>query len=82
MAIRTISINVAQSDFDALLDEVAAGAGPIRIAGERRAAALVSESAREGFQETLFLLSVRGMGESIVEGLKTPTEETTEHLDW
>jgi hypothetical protein len=41
MAIRTIPINVAQGDFDALLDEVAAGAGPIRIAGERRAAVLV-----------------------------------------
>ncbi|MBD5802769.1 hypothetical protein AZOA_21990 [Azoarcus sp. Aa7] len=33
-------------------------------------------------QETLFLLSVPGMRESIVEGLQTPPEECSKGPDW
>jgi prevent-host-death family protein len=82
MAIRTVPVNVAQRDFDALLDEVAAGDGPVRIIGGRRAAVLVSEDEWLGLEETLFLLSIPGMGESIREGLKTPIEELTDTIDW
>ncbi len=33
-------------------------------------------------QETLHLLAVPGMRESIVDGMKTPVEECAEDLDW
>lgn len=33
-------------------------------------------------QETQYLLSIPGMRESILEGLKGPVEECTEELDW
>jgi PHD/YefM family antitoxin component YafN of YafNO toxin-antitoxin module len=33
-------------------------------------------------QETLYLTSIPGMQESIVEGMNTPLEETDEELDW
>ncbi|MFH1942732.1 MAG: type II toxin-antitoxin system prevent-host-death family antitoxin, partial [bacterium] len=33
-------------------------------------------------QETLFLLSIPGMRESIRDGLETPVEECSKELDW
>ena len=43
---------------------------------------LVSEEDWRSIQETLYLLSIPGMRESIVEGLKTPVEECETKLDW
>ncbi len=36
----------------------------------------------QAVKETLYLLSIPGMRESIIEGLKTPIEECSEELDW
>lgn len=36
----------------------------------------------QAMQETLYLVSVPGMRESILEGMKTPIEECEEALDW
>jgi PHD/YefM family antitoxin component YafN of YafNO toxin-antitoxin module len=33
-------------------------------------------------QETLYLLSIPGMRESIQEGLKTPIEDCDEEVEW
>lgn len=43
---------------------------------------LVAEEDWRSIQETLFLLSIPGMRESIREGLATPLEECAEDLDW
>ena len=65
-----------------LLDDVAASHEPIEITGKRSNAVLVSEDDWRSVQETLHLLSIPGMRESIVEGLATPVEELDEKLDW
>jgi len=52
------------------------------ISGKRNKAVLVSEEDWTAIQETLFLLSVPGMRESIREGMDTPVEECGEELDW
>ena len=64
-----------------LLDAVAESHEPVQIAGERHSAVLVSEEDWRAIQETLYLTSVPGMRESIIEGLKTPVEECDEELD-
>ena len=64
-----------------LLDAVAQSHEPVRIAGQRHSAVLVSEEDWRAIQETLYLTSVPGMRESIIEGLKTPVEECDEELD-
>jgi antitoxin YefM len=43
---------------------------------------LVSEEDWSSIQETLHLLSVPGMRESIIEGLKTPIDNCAEALYW
>ncbi|TAE72043.1 MAG: type II toxin-antitoxin system prevent-host-death family antitoxin [Oscillatoriales cyanobacterium] len=52
------------------------------IAGETSNAALLSESDWTSVQETLYLLSIPGMRESIREGLATPIEECDRELKW
>ncbi len=65
-----------------LLDEVALSHEPVQIAGKRNSAVLVSEEDWRAIRETLFLISIPGMRESIREGLNTPIEECDEGLDW
>lgn len=43
---------------------------------------LISEDDWRSIQETLYLLSIPGMRESILEGSKEPIEECAEELEW
>jgi PHD/YefM family antitoxin component YafN of YafNO toxin-antitoxin module len=65
-----------------LLYEVAESCEPIRIAGPRTAAVLVSEAHWRAIQETLCLLSVPGMRVSVRKGLATPDDECAEEPGW
>ena len=77
-----ISATEARSKLYRLIDEAAESHQPIVIAGKRNSAVLVGEEDWAAIQETLFLLSVPGMRESLREGLETPVEECAEELDW
>ncbi len=65
-----------------LLDETAAAHEPVLITGPRSNAVLVGEEDWNAIQETLHLLSVPGMRESIREGMETPVEECAEEPGW
>ncbi|MCI4625098.1 MAG: hypothetical protein L3V56_03960 [Candidatus Magnetoovum sp. WYHC-5] len=43
---------------------------------------LVSEEEWRSIQETLYLISIPGMRESIIQGINTPVEACRERLDW
>lgn len=70
-----IPINEAQQRLQDLIDSVSQSHQPIVIAGQSNNAVLISEADWASVQETLYLLSVPGMRESIREGLATPIEE-------
>jgi PHD/YefM family antitoxin component YafN of YafNO toxin-antitoxin module len=55
---------------------------PIVIAGQSSNAVLFSEADSASVQETLYLLSVPGMRESILEGMATPIEDCARELEW
>lgn len=78
----SISATEARKRLYSLLDDVAASHEPIEITGRRSNAVLVSEDDWRAVQETLHLLSVPGMRESILEGLATPVEDLDDKLDW
>ncbi len=80
--ITTITVNEARKKLYQLLDEVKEVHEPIYISGKRSKAILVSEDDWSAIQETLYLLSIPGMRESIIEGLKTPVEKCVEELEW
>jgi antitoxin YefM len=72
----------AGANFYRLIDQAAESHEPISILGKRANAVLVSESDRNAIQETLHLLSISGMRESIREGMATPAEKLATELDW
>lgn len=65
-----------------LVDEVQESHEPVRISGKRGNAMLIGEDDWRAVQETLYLVSIPGMRESIIEGMATPVEELDESLDW
>jgi prevent-host-death family protein len=78
----TIKVSEAREKLGRLVDEAAASHEPILITGRRANAVLVSEEDWLAIQETLYLLSIPGMRETIREGLQTPVEECARELDW
>ncbi|MDX1998130.1 MAG: type II toxin-antitoxin system Phd/YefM family antitoxin [Thermoanaerobaculia bacterium] len=77
-----LTASQARADFYRLLDRTAESHTPVTIAGKRNQAVLVSAEDWAAIQETLFLLSVPGLRESIKEGLAEPVESCAEQLDW
>jgi len=55
---------------------------PIHIVGKKNAGVLVSLDDWRAIQETLYLLSIPKMRESILRGLKTPVEKCSPELSW
>jgi len=76
------TIQQAENNFNQLIEEVAVSHQPITITGEKHNAVLIAQEDWSAIQETLYLLSIPGMRESIKEGLTTPIEECSESLDW
>lgn len=77
-----IPVNSAQTNLPQLMDEVAQFHRPSRITGAKVNAVLLSEGEWASIQETLYLLSVPNMRESIKAGLATPIEDCAGDLDW
>ena len=72
----------ARSKLYSLIDEAAESHQPIVIKGKRANAVLVSEEDWNAISETVNLLSIPGMRESIREGMETPPSGCAEDLDW
>ncbi len=77
-----LSATEARKRLYSLVDDVAESHAPVQIVGKRHSAVLISEEDWRAIQETLYLTSVPGMRESILEGMKTPIEECDEDLEW
>jgi prevent-host-death family protein len=78
----TISATEARARMFRLIDEISSSHQPVTITGRRVNAVLVSEEDWRAIQETLYLLSIPGMRESIREGLQIPIEECSEEPGW
>ncbi len=78
----TLTVTEARSKLYKLLDDVAESHEPILITGKRTNAVLISEADWRAIEETMYLLSVPGMRESIIEGLNTPIESLSDEEPW
>lgn len=78
----TLTVTEARSKLYKLIDETAKTHQPIVITGKRGNAVLLAEDDWNSINETLFLLSVPGMRESIREGMDTGLDECSKDLDW
>jgi prevent-host-death family protein len=80
--VKSLKASEARDRLYRLVDEAAEGHEPILITGPRASAVLLSEDDWNAIQETLHLLSVPNMRESIREGLATPVEECETEPGW
>jgi len=78
----TLNSTEARSNLYGLIAQVNASHEPITITGKKGNAVLMSEDDWRAVNETLTLLNIQGMRESVLEGMRTPIEECDEKLDW
>lgn len=78
----TLTASEARANLYRLMDQTAQSHRPILISGKRSNAVLVAEEDWTAIQETLFLLSVPGMRDSIKAGMAEPIDSCTTELDW
>jgi prevent-host-death family protein len=72
---KVINATAARANFFNLIDQVAEEHEEIMITTKRNNAVLVSEEDWRSIQETIYLSSIPGVRESILEASKTPDEE-------
>lgn len=77
-----LSATEARANLFRLIDETAESHQPVVISGKRNSAVLVSQEDWAAIQETLYLLSIPGMRESIRKGMDTPLSKTSKTLKW
>jgi antitoxin YefM len=77
-----INATEARSKLYRLIDETAETHEPIVITGKRKNAVLISEEDWNAISETIYLLSIPGMRESIREGLEENISDCSKELDW
>ena len=78
----TLTVTEARKNLYSLVDETNISHEPVHILGKRGGAVLISEDDWSAIEETLYLTSIKGMQESIIDGMNTPTEECSEELEW
>lgn len=78
----TLNATEARAKLYALIDETSTSHQPIVITGKRGNAVLMAEEDWNAINETLHLLSVPGMRESIREGMETGLDECDQDLNW
>ena len=77
-----VTASEARADLYRLIDQTAESHQPVLISGKRCNAVLVAEEDWQAIQETLYLLSVPGMRESIKKGMSEPIEKSARELKW
>lgn len=77
-----LTASEARAQFYRLMDQAAESHQPILISGKRSNAVLVAAEDWAAIQETLYLLSVPGMRESIKAGMNEPISDCATEPGW
>ena len=78
----TVNVTEARANLYKLIDDASVNHEPVVITGKRVNAVLLAEDDWNAINETLYLLSVPGMRESIIEGMQESLDETSTELEW
>jgi prevent-host-death family protein len=77
-----LTASQARANLYRLIDQAAESHEPILIAGKRSSAVLVSEEDWRAIQETMYLLSIPGMRESIRAAMAEPLTKSATGIQW
>jgi len=78
----TLNATEARANLYKLIDDTAVNHEPVIITGKRGNAVLLAEDDWNAINETLYLLSVPGMRESIIDGMQETLDDCANQLDW
>jgi prevent-host-death family protein len=78
----TYNVTEARAKLYALVARASAEREPITITGKHGNAVLIAEDDWRAIQETLYLLSIPGMGESIRDGIQESVDACSEEPGW
>jgi antitoxin YefM len=79
---KPVTAREARSNLYRLIEGANRSHQPVLIVGERNSTVLVSAEDWNAIQETLYLLSVPGMRESIRRGVAEPFGKSARDLKW
>jgi antitoxin YefM len=79
---QSLTASEARANLYRIMDATAESHQPIIISGKRTSSVLISADDWSAIQETLYLLVVPGMRESIKEGMAEPLAESAKALKW
>ena len=77
-----LTASAARANLYRLIDQASESHQPILIAGKKSSAVLVSAEDWAAIQETLHLLSIPGMRESLRQAMAEPLEKSARELKW
>ncbi|WP_394753401.1 type II toxin-antitoxin system Phd/YefM family antitoxin [Crenothrix sp.] len=77
-----LKASIVHANFDRLIEEATQSHEPIMITGEHSSAVLIAAEDWSAIQETLYLLAVSGMRESIKTGMAEPLAESAKAVEW
>ena len=78
----TLNVTEARANLYKLIDDATVNHEPVVITGKRGNAVLLAEDDWNAINETLHLLSVPGMRESILEGMQERIDSAATELNW
>ena len=78
----TVNVTEARANLYKLIDDASMSHEPVVITGKRGNAVLLAEEDWNSINETLYLVSVPGMRETIIEGMQENLDETSTELEW
>ncbi len=78
----SIPVTQARATLYQLLDDAAESHEPIQITGKRSNVVLVSEQDWRSIQETLYLVSIPGLRDSIRKGMAEPLAKASTEPGW
>ena len=78
----SINITNARKNLYKLVESLADTHEPVHITGKNRSAVLIGEDDWLSIEETLYLLSIQGMRESIIKGMKEPLQKSSTKIEW
>ena len=81
-SMKAVNITQARKDIYNIVNDTIQNHEPVQILSKNGNAVLVSENDWRAIEETLYLTSIPGMAQSIIDGMNTPVEECEEDINW
>jgi antitoxin YefM len=78
----TLTASEARAGLYRLIDQAAESHKPVVISGKRANAVLISEEDWSAIQETLYLLSIPGLRESVRQAMAEPLSKSKKVVKW